>query len=306
MKILLIPVAVPLLFVATLSPQDPTPPARKAEAPTDLQSLQLLVTETVHARHPTAASPATPPGGTPNPIAHDQEFARVQDAAFDADGRLLHFVVTAPPNAKVADTAPRSLGANAVRWDGATRRWLLIEPTTQFAELAAHERTATPTPQQPAVAVKTPPRYASELLRAELADAGIGKPAEASSGIEARPPRIVWWFAAGPRQLAVAAVPRDGKHLLIPFAAIKLDGTETPKVRLEPAAALPSAPTIDNPETAPTAEARRHSHTYYGTTTPDWDRAEPGDARKPPRGEGEGKGKHKGEGAPDGQERGKG
>lgn len=281
---LLLPLLVPPLCALAQETKDVPPPA----APIELQSLQSIVVDTVHRRQPTAAAEAT---------AHDTAFARIRDAEFASDGRLAAFLVAPPPDAKVPAGTLRRLPANAVRWDQPTRRWLLSSATQQFEELATHEPAKdTDGAKLPAIATPTS-RLASELLRSEPDDPAAELPAKALD--ETRPttaPRIVWWFAPTAQQLAVAVVPAVGKHVVVPWSALRLHGEPTaPKVRVEPPTNLAKAPSCEHGDTMPAQALRQRSYEHFGVPTPTWDRqaAGTGNASQPAR---PGKGKEAGQG----------
>src|SRR6185503_4450626 len=125
------PMALVLASVAAQTPGGAGEPAPRSEIA--LQSLQSLTTETVFQRQPLAATqePERDGGGT----AAYQPFARIRDAQFTRDGRLVELHVE---TAGAADGQPplrRVLPAKAVRWDEASKRWLTVEPNLAFAAL---------------------------------------------------------------------------------------------------------------------------------------------------------------------------
>lgn len=265
--------SVQVLLLAVASAQEPSGASRQPATPAmptnevELQSVQTLVTETVYVRQPTS----TNPGGAANTgSAADVAFARVRDAEFGPDGRLASLIVDAPPNAKGGDKVTHVLSASSVRWDNATRRWLTIETTLQLAELPPYE--AMKDKKTPVANPKGRPVLASELLRSETgADtAKAGGVAEASG--KKAPARIVWWFAPAAQQVAVAVLPMDGKHLLVPFAALRIEGGEMPRVRLESTAGTDGAPACSNADELPSKALRQQSYAHYGVTPPAWER----------------------------------
>jgi hypothetical protein len=275
MKNLILSVVPPMLLLAAASAQEPSGASRQpanvnpsAAGDTELQSLQTLVTETVYVRQPSSANP----GGAANAgSAADVAFARIRDAEFGPDGRLASLIVDNPPNAKGGDKVSHVLSASSVRFDAATRRWLTVETTLQLAELPAYE--GMKDKKTPVANPKGRPVLASELLRSEASTepAKAGGVAEAS-GKKAPAARIVWWFAPGAQQVAVAVVPMDGKHLLVPFAALRIDGGEMPRVRIESTAGTDGAPACANADELPSKALRQQCYAHYGVTPPAWEK----------------------------------
>lgn len=268
MKNAILSVVPPMLLLAAASAQEPSGVSRQpATNEIELQSLQALVTETVFVRQPSSTNPG---GNASAGSAADVAFARIRDAEFGPDGRLASLIVDAPPNTKGADTKSHTLSASSVRWDAATRRWLTVETTLQLAELPAYD--AMKDKKLPAANPKQRPALASELLRGEYGDAAkAGGVAEATAK-KAPPERIVWWFSPAAQQVAVAVVPVDGKHLLVPFAALRVEGGEMPRVRIESTAGTDGAPACTNGDELPSKALRQQSYAHFGVTPPVWER----------------------------------
>ncbi len=254
-----------LLLTTLAAAQEPAQPMPTAKEP-ELQSLPALLIETIWTRQPTTN------GGA----AADTPFARVRDAEFTADGHLQHLIVTGPAGAKAPDGSMRVLAAGSVRWEPASRHWLVHEPTLQFAELPAHEP---PRPdkdkKEPAITNRLTRVLASDLLRGEPAEP-IGKvPAVEASGRKVAA-RIVWWFVPAAQQLATATFPKDGKHHVVPWAALRLEGNaEAPRVRIDSTAALDGAPMCSNADDQPSSAVRQQSYAHFGVKPPAWDTAAP-------------------------------
>lgn len=281
MKNIPLPLLPLLVLPLTAAAQEPKDMPTKA-APVELQSLQTIVVEAVHRRQPTATADGS---------SHDTAFARIRDAEFSDDGRLAAFVVEAPPDAKVPAGPQRRLPASAVRWDPSTRRWLLVTATQQLEELEE----VPPTPaeadgKRPATKMAHTTRRASELLRSEPSDASESRPAKVMATKDATAAaRIVWWFAPTAQQLAVAVVPSGDKHVVVPWSALRFDGSPTtPKVRVEPPTNLPTAPRCEHGDAMPDGALRRRSYEHFGVTPPSWDRP-PAEGTQTPKDSGKGK-----------------
>jgi len=280
-KTIHVPFASCALVIGLLPAQSPDTPQSPA-APT-LQSLQSLVTEHVHARQATIGAVAGEARAA-DPLAHDIAFARVHDAEFDASGRLIRLIVTAPPSADDEDTGARVLPADAVRWHAAHKRWLLVQPTLQWAELLPFEK---PVPAKEPALKQPPVLTASALLRARCADEAPGVPVEASSRTrDGESKALVFWLAGEPQQLVVATVPHGGKNLLVPWSALRLApaGDDT-LLHLPPAALTSDAPSIEDASSPPDQATRNKIRQHFGVATPKWDRppgeSEPDKAPEP-------------------------
>lgn len=297
MKNIFLPL-VPLLLTPIPAVGQEPKAAPKPTAAIELQSLQAMLTDTVYVRSATAADGgASAAGGS----AHDTAFARIRDAEFAADGRLIAFLVDAPPSAKVPASSPRTLTASSVRWDPSSRRWLTTSATMQWAELPESTMDAGKDvkDKQPASLVARSTRMASELLRCvpDAAATKAGKVAEASTSKDPKDvtavPRVVWWFAPGPQQLAAAVLPAQGTNVVVPWSALRVEGTvEAPRVHVEPAASFDTAPKCTHADQVPDHALRLQAYTHFGVTPPVWDRA-PGESpeKKPSDGGGKERGK---------------
>jgi hypothetical protein len=236
----------------------PTPPPEVL-----LQSVAQLLGDTVFVRQPLVAEPQR------QGSAHDIAFATVRDGEFDADGKLATLVVAAAPNSTNADKALRLLPAKSVKWDVASKRWLVTETTLVWAELAevpALEPKKTPTPR---------PRLASELLAATLSAPPAAEPVDPAKRQPER--RITWWFTPEHEQLAFATVPHGDKHLPIPWTVLRLQGSgDATRVEV-PTPAIENAPTCTSATEPPAVAARHHAYVHFGAAVPKWERpAEPG------------------------------
>jgi hypothetical protein len=291
----------PTLLLGLAAAQAPSDSPRLTPADTALVLLQQLPGDTVYARQPLQSPPTpapapspvpapapapAPPGSTtappaapPQGSAADRPFAVVRDAQIGADGRVLAFVVEAPQVAG-RDAAVRLLPAKSVQWDAATKRWLTVQPTLQFAELAVHE------PGKPAkVQAPLPGRVvlASELLAATWTAAPPPAPADggaravdASATKHPAPPRVVWWLAPAHQQVAFAVVPHGEGFLPVPWSAVRTTGAGAQvEARLDnQALASDTAPRLASANDPPPADVRRRCYEHYGAPTPRWDRAD--------------------------------
>ena len=282
-----------VLLLATTFAQEPGGRPKGAPAESELQSLQLLMTEVVHSRQPTGAELTPKQGGAGTAV--DKPFACVRDAEFAVDGRLVNLIVEAPPTATSQDTTQSLLPAKAVRWDAGTRRWLVIENNMKYAELQ-HREQPNASQKEPAVATDKLV-LASDLLRASVAGGGPApeKTVEATTRrIEA--PSVVWWLEPTQRQLAFAVMTRGGKFTPVPWSMLRTSGSgESMQVRIEaPPALVDSAPTCATAGELPSAALRQKVYEHFGTPPPIWDRKpEPVDKGKEPGkepGKDEGKG----------------
>lgn len=269
-------------FVIGLLPAQSPDTTQSPAAPT-LQSLQSLVTEHVHARQATISDAASEARAV-DPLTHDIAFARIHDAEFDVTGRLIRLIVTAPPSADNKDTAARVLPADAVQWHAAHKRWLLVQPTLQWAELLPFEK---PVPAKEPALKQPTAITASALLRASCDDGAPGRPVDASSRTrESEPKALVFWLAGEAQQLVIATVPHGGKNLLVPWSALRLapagDGT---LVHLPLAALTSDAPTTEDASAPPDQATRNKTRQHFGVEMPKWDRppgkSEPDKAPEP-------------------------
>ncbi len=299
---------VPLLLLPIPAAAQQPQAAPKPVTAIELQSLQTVLTGAVYARHATAANGSAQAA---EGSVHDAAFARIRDAEFAADGKLVAFLVEAPATAKVADSSVRTLAAAAVRWDATTRRWLTASPTLQWAELPVREPTKDADEggaDDPARRAVRSTRLASELLRCvpDVSSARSHKLVEASAGKDAGTardakdakdaaagPRVVWWFAAAPQQLAVAVLPLQGTNAVVPWSALRIDGpAAAPRLQVQTSANLGMAPKCTRADEIPDHALRLRTYEYFGVKPPSWDRApeEPA-TKKAQDGDGGGRGK---------------
>ena len=238
-----------------------------APAAVFLQSLQLLTTESVYTRQPTSGDGS----------AADLAFAAIRDASFAPDGRLLEFVLEPPLGTPAGDAKRRLLPAKSVRWHAESKRWLLFEPALRWAELAeVTPDKATPADKEPVTSERPQARLATELLGAVpmAAPPDTARKALEASAQQPGALRLVWWFGPAQQQLAAAVVPHDGKHLVVPWAALRTHrGGEALSVRIDaPAAKLGEAPLSPTPDAAPDTALRQRSYQHFQTPVPAWDR----------------------------------
>jgi hypothetical protein len=262
-----------VLLLATTIAQEPGARPKGATTETELQSLQLLVTEVVHNRQATAAESTPKAGGAGTGSSLDKPFACIRDAEFAPDGRLVNLIVEAPPTATSQDTTQSLLPAKAVRWDAGTRRWLLVENNMKYAELQ-HRESPTASKKQPALDSEKL-LLASDLLRATVAG-GSAAPEKAveATGRKIDAPSVVWWIEPTQRHLAFAVLTRGGKFTPVPWSVLRTSGSgESMQVRIEaPPTVIETAPTCATAGEPPSAALRHKAYEHYGTPPPTWDR----------------------------------
>jgi hypothetical protein len=260
------PMALVLASVAAQTPGGAGEPAPRSEIA--LQSLQSLTTETVFQRQPLAATqePERDGGGT----AAYQPFARIRDAQFTRDGRLVELHVE---NAGAADGQPplrRVLPAKAVRWDEASKRWLTVEPNLAFAGL---DEVGKPS-KEPAV------RKENQLLASErmLASPGVSGHAD-EAAVEASEAKTkkqapVLWFVPAEQAIAFAVMPHGSKLVPLPWSLVQIkeQGGRLQLLIDTNAARLDDAPTCKDASQQPSAELRQRCYQHYGVPAPKWER----------------------------------
>ena len=260
------PVALVLASVAAQTPGGAGEPAPRSEIA--LQSLQSLTIETVFQRQPLAATqePEKDGGGT----AAYQPFARIRDAQFTRDGRLVELHVE---TAGAADGQPplrRVLPAKAVRWDEASKRWLTVEPNLAFAGL---DEVSKPS-KEPAV------RKENQLLASELMLATAGGSGHADeAAVEASEARTkkqapVLWFVPAEQTIAFAVMPHGSKLVPLPWSLVQIkeQGGRLQLLIDTNAARLDDAPTCKDASQQPSAELRQRCYQHYGVPAPKWER----------------------------------
>jgi hypothetical protein len=273
------PIALVLASVAAQTPGGAGEPAPRSEIA--LQSLQSLTIETVFQRQPLAATqePEKDGGGT----AAYQPFARIRDAQFTRDGRLVELHVE---TAGAADGQPplrRVLPAKAVRWDEASKRWLTVEPNLAFAGL---DEVGKPS-KEPAV------RKENQLLASELMLASPGVSGNADeAAVEASEAKTkktapVLWFVPAEQTIAFAVMPHGSKLVPVPWALVQIkeQGGRLQLLIDTNAARLDDAPTCKDASQQPSAELRQRCYQHYGVPAPKWERKLDGekDRKDPPK-----------------------
>jgi hypothetical protein len=260
------PIALVLASVAAQTPGGAGEPAPRSEIA--LQSLQSLTIETVFQRQPLAATqePEKDAGGT----AAYQPFARIRDAQFTRDGRLVELHVE---TAGAADGQPplrRVLPAKAVRWDEASKRWLTVEPNLAFAGLDEVSK-----PSKEAAVRKENQLLASELM---LATAGVSGHADeaAVEASEAKTKKTapVLWFVPAEQTIAFAVMPHGSKLVPLPWSLVQIkeQGGRLQLLIDTNAARLDDAPTCKDASQQPSAELRQRCYQHYGVPAPKWER----------------------------------
>ena len=263
------PMALVLASVAAQTPGGAGEPAPRSEIA--LQSLQSLTTETVFQRQPLAATqePERDGGGT----AAYQPFARIRDAQFTRDGRLVELHVE---NAGAADGQPplrRVLPAKAVRWDEASKRWLTVEPNLAFAGL---DEVGKPS-KEPAVR-KENQLLASELMRATAGGPASGRASEpaAADASEAKTKKQapVLWFVPAEQAIAFAVMPHGSKLVPLPWSLVQIkEHGESQQLLIDTdPARLDDAPTCKDASQQPSTELRQRCYQHYGVPAPQWER----------------------------------
>ena len=260
------PIALVLASVAAQTPGGAGEPAPRSEIA--LQSLQSLTIETVFQRQPLAATqePEKDGGGT----AAYQPFARIRDAQFTRDGRLVELHVE---TAGAADGQPplrRVLPAKAVRWDEASKRWLTVEPTLAFAGL---DEVSKPS-KEPAVR-KENQLLASELMLASPGVSGnAGEAAVEASEARTKKQAPVLWFVPAEQTIAFAVMPHGSKLVPLPWSLVQIkeQGGRLQLLIDTNAARLDDAPTCKDASQQPSAELRQRCYQHYGVPAPKWER----------------------------------
>ena len=273
------PMALVLASVAAQTPGGAGEPAPRSEIA--LQSLQSLTIETVFQRQPLAATqePERDSGGT----AAYQPFARIRDAQFTRDGRLVELHVE---TAGAADGQPplrRVMPAKAVRWDEASKRWLTVEPNLAFAGL---DEVGKPS-KEPAV------RKENQLLASELMLASPGVSGHADeAAVEASEAKTkkqapVLWFVPAEQAIAFAVMPHGSKLVPLPWSLVQIkeQGGRLQLLIDTNAARLDDAPTCKDASQQPSAELRQRCYQHYGVPAPKWERKLDGekDRKEPPK-----------------------
>ena len=260
------PVALVLASVAAQTPGGAGEPAPRSEIA--LQSLQSLTIETVFQRQPLAATqePEKDGGGT----AAYQPFARIRDAQFTRDGRLVELHVE---TAGAADGQPplrRVLPAKAVRWDEASKRWLTVEPNLAFAGL---DEVSKPS-KEPAVR-KENQLLASELMLATAGGSGhADEAAVEASEAKTKKQAPVLWFVPAEQTIAFAVMPHGSKLVPLPWSLVQIkeQGGRLQLLIDTNAARLDDAPTCKDASQQPSAELRQRCYQHYGVPAPKWER----------------------------------
>ena len=260
------PIALVLASVAAQTPGGAGEPAPRSEIA--LQSLQSLTIETVFQRQPLAATqePEKDGGGT----AAYQPFARIRDAQFTRDGRLVELHVE---TAGAADGQPplrRVLPAKAVRWDEASKRWLTVEPNLAFAGL---DEVGKPS-KEPAVR-KENQLLASELMLATAGGSGhADEAAVEASEAKTKKQAPVLWFVPAEQTIAFAVMPHGSKLVPLPWSLVQIkeQGGRLQLLIDTNAARLDDAPTCKDASQQPSAELRQRCYQHYGVPAPKWER----------------------------------
>ena len=276
-----LPTALVLASVATQTPGGAGEPAPRAEIA--LQSLQSLTIETVFQRQPLTATPDPEKnGGT----AAFQPFARILDARFARDGRLVEFHVENAGAADGQSPQRRVLPAKAVRWDQASKRWLTVEPNLAFAGLDEVDKATT----EPAVR-KENQVLASELMLASpggLASARANEPGAAdASEAKARRTAPVLWFLPAEQAIAFAVMSHGSKLVPLPWSLVQIkeqSGGLQLLIDTDPAR-LDDAPICKDASQQPSAELRQRCYQHYGVPAPKWERKLDGEKerKEPPK-----------------------
>jgi hypothetical protein len=265
---------VPAAFVlASVAAQAPDRAGEIGQRPEIvMQSLQSLTTETVFLRQPLGAvsDQETNGGGS----AAYRPFARIRDARFQRDGRLVELLVEAPEAATDQPPGHRVLPAKAVRWDDTTKRWLTVEATLAFVELAEVSKLAAGT--EPVVRKENQPLLASQLM---LATAGgcVSAPAKdaavETSATKTPKSTAMLWFVPGEQVLSFAVVPHGTKQVPVPWSKLQIEdhgGSLQLLIEAEPAR-LEDSPTCKDAVQQPSAELRQLSYQHYGVPSPKWE-----------------------------------
>ena len=254
--------------------QESSPPA--AAATVTLSSLRVVLDSAVYAladlqnAQPAAPARSAPAIGNATP----RLFANLQDARFEADGRLICLIVTAPKLDPRDPFPQRTLPAAGVRWDAPRQLWVLVSPTLQLQEL---ERIGAPGSARPAPGTW----LASHLVQATLAAGAVVVPAGGAAGTPAPAASLRICLAPELQRLAmvvvsipvVAAGSPTKRHGAVPWSLVRLAGVgdatrmgfaTTPQV-------LAAAPECEAAETLPNAALRQRCYSHFALTAPDWD-----------------------------------
>jgi hypothetical protein len=285
------PAALLLASVAAQAPGSTT--AQPARSECAMQSLQALISETIYQRQPMSAA-REGQGANASGTASDQKFARVRDARFERDGRLVELVVESPDDAANPNGTRRLLAAGAATWDDATKRWLTTDNNLKFVALpeapkpeAAGGTDGKSLDPKPATDSSTKVKKGQTLLASELLLAPVkiaaqrqvvaaGEPpaAEASLTKGARQNAIVW-LVPSERTIVFAVVPHGGKHVPVPWSMLRVadPSGELQFATESNAAKLTDAPNCKDAMEQPSQELRQRCYEHYGVACPKWDRS---------------------------------
>jgi hypothetical protein len=253
----------------------PQEPQQRTEV--TLQSLQSLISAMIYQRQPLdAASTGNATGATA-----DHAFARIVDAKFARDGRLIELCVTEPAMAAGSkQQVIRSLPITATQWDGRTRRWLVADPTVKpegLTEVPAMptERVPTekmPTEKMPSKAVE--PVMASRLVNAPVAAGAIPeKVVDRATETAGKERSAVVWLAPSGQAIAFAVVQLETKFVPVPWSLIEItDHGNGLQMRVTAKKEqLDAAPNLAAPDEVPSPRIRQQCYRHFGLDVPDWD-----------------------------------
>lgn len=261
---LLAPSAFVLASLPAQSPEDGHRPAARPEL--TMVSLQSLTTAVVQQRQPLTNDTGT---------VAQQPFARIFDARFDRDGRLLSLLVEPPVATEGARPAPRELPAKLVEWDDTGKCWITTSTSIVFAELAE-----VPAPGAAAEAALKQQREQKPLAASGLMVATVGaKTTPATPAGDVRPATTarsspVFWFVPAQKMLTFAVVELDGRNVPLPWPMLQIQGG--PSLEVEVVARkdqLEAPPLCKTATDAPSFALRQECYRHFGIPAPKWDGA---------------------------------
>lgn len=265
-----------LLLAQQPTDQQPTDPRPAAAADVLLMPLQSLANDTIYHRQPTAGG-VLPQGG---PAAF-VPFAKIRDAKFSPDGRLVALLVESATETKGETPTRRELLARHVQWDTLNKRWITTDPNLKFAELGEAGK-PTPMPSN-ATAPKDRTLLASEIVQSTIV---VDRPTPQPTKDEKAAPNApvpVFWLVPSQQVLAFAVIEQEKHHVPLPWSLLRLADAygKTAFTVDGDATRLRDAPHGDVTHEPPTAELRQRVYRHFAIAPPAWETPAPIDPPQP-------------------------
>ena len=267
----------PALAHSSLPQQQPEVQTPAPRPETVLVPLQSLANDVVHQRHPTA-------GGDGGPAAY-LPFAKIRDARFSADGRLVALLVDPAKETSGEPPARRELAAKQVQWDTAGKRWITVDANLKFPELGEIPK-ANPVP----VGESAKPPASKTLLASEIVQAtvaavpapGATTPLTKDGQPATEAPAALFWLVPTQQTLAFAVIEQQGRHVPVPWSLLKVaDDRGRIAFRVEADnTRLSQAPASDAMNEQPSADLRQRAYRHFNVAPPSWENP-PGDTLPP-------------------------